>query len=200
LSLPWRWLQGRMEDLRVLLEIGTTGRASPGETALTAWVASEIGERGHAEKLLAGLSRDEVIGGDRNFHWWFVMVGLAQTALNLGDKTWAATLYDLIEPYADHNCRAGQSTFLGAASLQLGALALLLDRDSVAVGHLEAALARHEDMNATPLAAMTKHLLARALRTSSPRGDGSRAEALDEEAAAVAADLGVPRAVTTPTF
>ena len=80
-------------------------------------------------KLLAGLTRGDVAEGDRNFHWWFVMVGLTQTALNLGDRAWAATLYDLIEPYADHNCRAGQATFLGAASLQLGALALLLGRD-----------------------------------------------------------------------
>ena len=53
LSLPWRWLQGRMEDLRLLLEIGKTGRASPGETALVAWVASEIGERSQAEEQLA---------------------------------------------------------------------------------------------------------------------------------------------------
>ena len=73
------------------------------------------------------------------------MVGLAQTALNLGDRTWAATLYELIEPYADHNCRAGQATFLGAASLQLGGLALLLGRDEVAVRHLEKALARHTE-------------------------------------------------------
>ena len=84
LSLPWRWLQGRMEDLRLLLEIGKTGRASPGETALVAWVASEIGERDQAEALLSGWSPAHVADGDRNFHWWFLMVGLAQTAVNLG--------------------------------------------------------------------------------------------------------------------
>jgi hypothetical protein len=140
LSLPWRWLQGRMEDLRPLLELGKTGRASPGETALMAWVASEIGERDQAEVLMAGLAPDDVAKGDRNFHWWFLMVGLAQTAMNLDDRKWAALLYDLIEPYADHNCRAGQATFLGAATMQLGALALQLGQGEVAVGHLESAL------------------------------------------------------------
>ena len=104
LSLPWRWLQGRMEELRPLLELGKTGRASLGETALAAWVASEIGERGQAEALLAGLAPAQVVEGDRNFHWWFLMVGLAQTAWNLDDRRWATVLYDLIEPYADHNC------------------------------------------------------------------------------------------------
>ncbi len=86
LSLPWRWLQGRMEDLRPLLELGKTGRASLGEKALVAWVASEIGERAQAEAMLADLVPAEVAAGDRNFHWWFLMVGLAQTALNLGDR------------------------------------------------------------------------------------------------------------------
>ena len=198
LSLPWRWLQGRMEELRPLLELGKTGRASLGENALVAWVASEIGERAQAESVMAGLVPADVIGGDRNFHWWFLMVGLAQTALNLGDRVWAATLYDLIEPYADHNCRAGQATFLGAASLQLGGLALLLEREQLAIGHLEAALTRHTDMEAWPLVAMTKHLLASALaRSGSPR-HGARAEALDAEARVTAMALGAPRAVSVP--
>jgi hypothetical protein len=183
-----------MEDLRILLEVGTA-RESPGVTALMAWVASEIGERGRAEGLLAGLVPGDVVAGDRNFHWWFLMVGLAQTALNLGDRAWATTLYDLIEPYADHNCRAGQATFLGAASMQLGALSLLLGRDEVAVRHLEAALTRHESMGARPFAAMTKHLLATALRAPGPTRDETRADRLEEEAAATAVSLEVPRAV-----
>jgi hypothetical protein len=126
------------------------------------------------------------------------MVGLSQTALNLGDRTWATTLYRLIEPYADHNCRAGQATFLGAASLQLGELALLLENNDVAVGHFESALARHDDMDARPFAAMTKHLLSIALRRTGSGRDRSRVDALEQEAALSAASLGAPRAVRTP--
>ncbi len=200
LSLPWRWLQGRMEDLRLLLEVGNTGRASPAETALVAWVASEIGERDRAEAQLARLVPAEVAESDRNFHWWFLMVGLAQTAVNVGDRTWAATLYDLIEPYADHNCRAGQATFLGAASLQLGTLAHLLGHDEAAIAHLESALRRHTDMGAEPFMAMTKHLLATALRAPGVRRDEGRADILEAEAWAAAVTWGVPRAVTTPTL
>ncbi len=199
LSLPWRWLQGRMEDLRLLLEIGNTGRASPGETALVAWVASEIGERSQAEAQLASLAPKAVAESDRNFHWWFLMVGLAQTAVNLEDRAWAAALYDIIEPYADHNCRAGQATFLGAASLQLGALAHVLGRPDAEVGHLESALTRHHSMGALPFVAMTKHLLATALREPGAHRDDARADALDEEASTIAAALGVPRAVTAAT-
>jgi len=198
LSLPWRWLQGRMEDLRPLLELGKTGRASPGETALMAWVASEIGERDQAEMLMADLAPDDVANGDRNFHWWFLMVGLAQTAMNLDDRKWAAMLYDVIEPYADHNCRAGQAMFLGAATMQLGALALQLGRGGVAVGHLESALQRHEAMHAWPFAAMTKHLLSRALRTSGAHRDYERADMLEQAAASAATTLAVPRTIAAP--
>jgi DNA-binding SARP family transcriptional activator len=198
LSLPWRWLQGRMEDLSLLLELGKTGRASPGETALMAWVASEIGQRDQARILLAGLAPDAVAGGDRNFHWWFLMVGLAQSALNLADHEWAARLYDLIAPYADHNCRGGQATFLGAASMQLGALSLLLERSEVAVQHLESALARHDEMGARPFAAMTENLLAAALRTPGAHHDEARADRLEDAASTTAEKLGVPRTVSPP--
>ncbi len=151
LSLPWRWLQGRMEELRILLEIGQTGRASAGERALVAWVASEIGEPDQARLSLDSLSPDAVAAEDRHFHWWLLVVGLVQTSLNLADRRWAGALYDMIEPYAEHNCRAGQATFLGAASLHLGALALLLGRDDEAALHLERAVVRHRDMGALPL-------------------------------------------------
>jgi hypothetical protein len=126
------------------------------------------------------------------------MVGLSQSALNLADRRWAATVYDLIEPYADHNCRGGQATFLDAASMQLGALALLLGRNDVARRHLEAALVRHEEMGARPLAAMSKHLLAAALRTPGHHRDEARAEMLDRAASVTAATLGTPRVITTP--
>ena len=137
-------------------------------------------------------------GGDRNFHWWFLMVGLAQSAMNLADVEWAGRLYDLIAPYADHNCRGGQATFLGAASMQLGALSLLLERGEAAVRHLESALARHHEMGAWPFAAMTEHLLAAALRTPGAHHDEARADLLEDAASATAEKLGVPRTVSPP--
>ncbi len=201
LSLPWRWLQGRMEELRPLLELGKTGRASAGETALTAWVASEIGEEDQARALLDGLSAADVAAGDRNFHWWFLVVGLVQTSLNLEDVTWAKALYDITVPYAGHNCRGGQATFLGAAALHLGALALLLGRDEDARVHLEAALARHRSMGARPFVAVTEHMLAAALRRHPTCPDVARAEQLDRQATATATELGVvlPSPPTPPS-
>jgi len=191
LSLPWRWLQGRMEELRPLLELGKTGRSSPGETALTAWVASEIGETARARALLDSLTPAEVAATEHNFHWWFLVVGLVQTSLNLADREWAAALYDMAAPYATHNCRGGQATFLGAASLHLGELALLLGRHDEATAHLEAALARHCAMGARPFVALTERLLATALRSRRVPPDATRADTLDDVAASRAASLGI---------
>jgi hypothetical protein len=82
----------------------------------------------------------------------------------------------------------------------LGSLALLLGRDDVAIRHLEAALTRHESIGARPLAAMSQHLLATALRRPGALGDHARADALDNEATATAAALGAPRAVSSPAL
>ncbi|HUY22853.1 MAG TPA: BTAD domain-containing putative transcriptional regulator [Acidimicrobiales bacterium] len=198
LSLPWRWLQGRMEELRPLLELGKTGRASLGESALVAWVASEIGHGDQAGATLASLDPAEVTDSDHNFHWWFLVVALAQTAWNLGDRQWAAVVSDIIEPYADHNCRGGQATFLGAASMHLGALSLLLGRNVAAVAHLEAALARHQSMRARPFACLTQGLLATALRRDGSAHSVARARQLEDEAGTTAAALGIAPRFSPP--
>jgi tetratricopeptide (TPR) repeat protein len=198
LSLPWRWLQGRMEELRPVLQLGVTGRTSPAETALVAWVASELGEVEQARALLDAMAPDDIADDDRNFHWWLLMVGLVRTSLNLVDRRWAAALYDIIEPYAEHNCRTGQATFLGAAAMHLGTLALVVGRDADAVRHLDAALARHRAMAARPLACVTARMLDAALRRRSGPGDVVRAEDLGRHASAEAAALGISLPAVPP--
>ena len=138
---------------------------------------------------------------DRNFHWWFLMVGLAQTAVNLGDRAWAVALYDLIEPYADHNCRAGQATFLGAASLQLGTLGAHAGTRGRGHRAPRVGLEASHDMGARPFVAMTKHLLATALRGPGARGPTSSAPTSSmRRPPPRRCTWGVPRTVTTPTL
>jgi hypothetical protein len=55
-------------------------------------------------------------------------------------------------------------------------------------------------MGAGPFVAMTKHLLATALRARGTGPDVERADVLDAEASAAALTWGVPRTVTTPTL
>lgn len=159
LSLTWLWLQGRMSEFGPILEAGQTGRSSLGELALSAWIATEAGREDFARSMLDGLAPETVTAADRNFHWWFTMTGLSHAACNLGDPEWADFLYGLISPYASHNCRVGQATFMGSASYYLGRLATTAGRPEVAVPHLEIALAHHEAMGARPFVELTEHAL-----------------------------------------
>jgi len=162
LSLTWLWLQGRMSELAPILEAGKTGRRSVGEQALAAWIAVESDQLGAAADILARLTPESVAAEERNFHWWFMMAGLSHTAGGLGDERWADALYGIIAPFASHNCRVGQATFLGAADHYLGSLARVAGRPELAVPHLRRALVRHRAMGAVPFVRLTEGELARA--------------------------------------
>ena len=160
LSVTWLWLQGRMAELAPILAAGQTGRASVGEQALAAWIAVESGDHAAAEAVLAGLTPESVTAADRNFHWWYLMVGLSHTVCGLADADWADALYQLIVPFSSHNCRVGQATFLGCAEYYLGSLARVAGRPDAALGHLENALARHRAMGALPFVELAERELA----------------------------------------
>ena len=161
LSLTWLWLQGRMGEMKPLLETGRTGRSSLGEKALAAWAAVESDELEEARSIVDGLSKDELTAQDRNFHWWFTMAGLSQATSALEDRGWAQHLYGLMLPYRTHNCRVGQATFLGSVSFHLGVLARVAGDLDVANAHLQEALERHQLMGATPFVVLTLRELER---------------------------------------
>jgi DNA-binding SARP family transcriptional activator len=164
LSMTWLWLQGRIAEMEPMLEEHRTGRSSLGEQALLAWIAVEAGRHETAAAMLAGLSPESVATADRNFHWWYTVAGLSHAVLQLDDARWAGALYDLITPFASHNCRVGQATFLGSASYYLGSLATVAGRPDRAVPHLQDALVRHREMNAGPFIGLTEQALARATK------------------------------------
>jgi hypothetical protein len=195
LFLPWRWLQGRMRELAPLVDRGRTGRNSPAEIALRSWVASEIHDDRQARTLVESVSVPQSLVSGHNFHWWFLAIGLARTAINLCDRPLGEILYEHILPLAEHNCRAGQATFLGAASLHLGSLASLVREFDQAIDLLSDALLRHEEMGARPFEVLTRTELASALRSRARPGDRARARKIEEPSAAIAAALGVPRAL-----
>ena len=163
LSITWLWLQGRLGEMRPILEAGRTGRSSLGERALSAWIAADVGDLDEAREILAALPPEEIEAADHNFHWWFMMVGLTQAACKLGDAERADQLYRLISPFSTHNCRVGQATFLGSASYYLGCLARTAGRSHQAVAHLREALERHRTMDAMPFVDLSNRELDLAL-------------------------------------
>jgi len=160
LSLTWHWLQGRLGEMRPLLEAGRTGRSSLGEKALGVWITAEGGDLAAARVGLDEIPGTEVVAADRNFHWWFLVAGLSHTARILQDGEWADRLYQLVLPFASHNCRVGQATFLGSADYYLGFLARIAGFPERGAAHLDEALSRHRQMSAAPFVELTMHELA----------------------------------------
>jgi tetratricopeptide (TPR) repeat protein len=74
-------------------------------------------------------------------NWLSLQAELAGASVLLGDATFAAVLYERLEPYAGRPVTAGRAACsYGAADLQLGGLAALLGREADAVGHLKDAI------------------------------------------------------------
>ncbi|MCL2581284.1 MAG: AAA family ATPase [Streptosporangiales bacterium] len=157
-----RWLQGRAgEYIPVFEALSASDPGNPVWTAVTAWSLAEAGETGRASALLGSVGPGPAAAADKNYLWWALVVGLSDAAVLTGDAGWARALYDLAAPYAGHNATLGVATFLGACDHWLGVLAGTAGRTADAVAHLEAALARHEQMGARPWTELTREALGR---------------------------------------
>jgi tetratricopeptide (TPR) repeat protein len=109
----------------------------------------------------------------------------------LRDAERAQVLYAALLPYAGRNIQVGFGWgAIGAASRYLAMLAVTMDRWDDAEKHFEAALDMNERMGARPWLARTAYEYASMLKSSG--GDDDRADELVAQAAALAADVGMP--------
>jgi transcriptional regulator with XRE-family HTH domain len=191
-TFSWRVLQGHAGDyITGLKAVSATQPSNLAWTAITAWCLAETGDRDAAAALLRQTGPAAAASADRNYLWWAMIVGFSGAADLLGDKQWAAALYDLAVPYAGNNCTLGVASLLGAADHWLGVLAGLAGRHAQAIAHLEAALARHGDMDSRPLTALTQEAYAHVLYQRADPADAERARQLTASATRTADELGL---------
>jgi tetratricopeptide (TPR) repeat protein len=191
-TFSWRWLQGRAAEFLPIFE--ALSAAEPANLvwrAVTVWCLAQGGARDRAAALLGQITPQEATAADKNYLWWAAIVGLADAADLLGDRSWAEILYDLAAPYAGNTCTLGVVCSLGAVDHWLGVLAAVTGRFTEATGHLEAALRRHRDMASRPLQALTEEAYARVLSARGEPGDAERAAVLRESAMRIAGELGL---------
>jgi DNA-binding CsgD family transcriptional regulator len=120
------------------------------------------------------------------------MTYLAEVCTFLGDVTRAATLYQLLLPYAGRTVVMGGAVVCyGAASRYLGLLATTMARWREAVQHFEDALAMNACMGARPWLAHTQHEYAKMLLARNQPGDPEQAEGLLNQALMTARELGM---------
>jgi DNA-binding SARP family transcriptional activator/tetratricopeptide (TPR) repeat protein len=146
-----------------------------------ALLLNETGRTGEARAEFEVLARDRFAWIPRDGDWMVVTALSADLAHAFGDLERAATLYELLEPFADTNVVIGVGAVcLGATSRYLGRLALTLGRREESVAHLRHAVAANASLQAVVELAHSRVDLAWAL------GSGTEAVELLEQAEAVA--------------
>lgn len=187
--------QGRLGELAPVLR-QFLGKASPSGTWQPglAVLHCELGARDEAcavfEKLaasgFAGMAHDAIRVASLAY--------LAEVCVWLGDTVRAATLFDLLLPYAERNLVFGAHTAsFGAAARLLGMLATTLQRWDVAQQQFEYAIDFDQRSGGRPWLAHSRHAFAVMLMRRGGGGDRERALSLLEAALGEARQLGMVR-------
>jgi tetratricopeptide (TPR) repeat protein len=157
---------------------------------------AQLGREAEARDAFERLAANGFADLPRDFAWMACVTNLAETCAFLHDAQRAATLYELLLPYAERTVVVGYAhTCFGSVSLHLGLLAATMSRWDEAVQHFEYALEMNTRLGARPYLAHTQHGYARMLIDRDASGDRDKAFRLLTEAVAMYGEIGMPKHV-----
>jgi DNA-binding NarL/FixJ family response regulator len=157
-----------------------------------ALIYSELGREREARATFEPLATNEFAGLPQDDLWLTCIAYLAEVCAFLGDAHRAATLYQLLLPYAGQTVVVGAAyACYGAASRHLGLLATTMGHWQQAEQHFADALAMNARMGARPWLAHTQHAYAAMLLARNQPGDRQEATAMRNEALVTARELGM---------
>jgi DNA-binding CsgD family transcriptional regulator len=183
-----RWEQGRLAELeQTFSDLTERYPAMPVIHCLRTLIYGYSGRPGEAQAELRRLCADNAAALPWDQLWLGAVTALAEVAIVLADQGCAATLYELLLPYAGRNVMVGVPNCFGAAAAYLGGLAALLGRREAAAHHFEAALTINERLGIRPFLARAQLRYAALLRNTDP----ARAVELLAQAQAIAQELGM---------
>jgi DNA-binding SARP family transcriptional activator len=157
----------------------------------------ELGATAEARVELDALAADSFGRLPFDEEWVVSLCLLAETAASLGDNDSAATLSELLLPYAERVAISYPEISLGPVSRFLGLLASATGRWDDAVRHFRAALQLSSRIGARPSLARTQEDYARMLLERGQPGDVARACELIDEALAAYRELGMDSRAAT---
>jgi DNA-binding CsgD family transcriptional regulator len=183
--------QGRLRELEPAVRFFVQQH-----TAAAAWrpglalIYSELGRTREARAEFESLARHDFTDLSRDALWMTSMTYLTDVCTFLGDTARAATLYQLLLPYAERTVVIGSAVACyGAMSRYLGALATTMGHLDMAAQHFEDALAMNARMEAWPWLAHTQYAYATMLLARHQPGDSDKATALLDSALVTARGL-----------
>jgi tetratricopeptide (TPR) repeat protein len=151
----------------------------------------ELGQLDDARRMFDRLARDDFAALPKDNEWLSNLTLLAEVADALGDRDRAATMYELLSPYAALVALAGSEVSMGPVQRPLGILASMLGRYDEASRHFEGSMEMCERMGARPWLARTRYHYARMLAARGAPGDRERAVELARAALRTAEATGM---------
>jgi predicted ATPase/class 3 adenylate cyclase/DNA-binding CsgD family transcriptional regulator len=185
--------QGRLTEVEPALKhfMQQQGAAAAWQPGL-ALLYSELGRKREARAAFEHLAQHNFANLPHDSLWVGCITYLAEVCAFLGDAARAATLYQLLLPYAGRAVVVGgYGACYGAASRYLGLLAATMARWDEAAQHFQDALAMNTTMRARPWLAHTQHDYATMLLARNQPGDADKAASLLHEALTTARELGM---------
>ena len=192
-QMLWSWReQGRTAELEVAMSsILDVAGAMPIAHVAKAWVAAELGNFEAACEQLENLKAGNFGALNTAPGWMAGTMMMAELAHVLGDAEHAATVYELLAPYAGHTVMVWLAFCAGPVDYYLGLLSTTLGDADRARSHFEAATALAGTMGARPMLAHIEHAHAQLLlRAGTREGDPDPVILLDR-AAQTAEELGM---------
>jgi DNA-binding NarL/FixJ family response regulator len=157
-----------------------------------AMIYSELGREQEARTEFEHFAQHDFTNLIRDSLWAGSIVYLTEVCVFLGDAVRAATLYQLLLPYAGRTVVVGGGVVCyGAASRYLGILATIMQHWDKAEQHFQDALAMNARMGAKPWLTHTQYAYAVMLLSRKQPGDREQAISLLDEALATARELGM---------
>ncbi len=191
-----RWHQGRLDEteapLRAWLVQGWGGLRRYLE-CMVAFLEAELGREAEARAQFDTIASSN-FADLHDLFWTSGIALLSQTCASLRDASRAATLYEMLRPYAAQNIIVADGiTFMGSVSHYLGLLAATMGRWRDAARHFEDALEMEQRMRSPTYIAHTQHEYARILLTRAEPGDREKAQALLVQALETAREIGMKK-------
>lgn len=186
-----RWAQGRLDEVRGSIdEHGERFRGIP--RWRDALAAAELGDEHAARTEVERHARDGFSHLPRDGLWLLHLCALAQACVLIEDRPRAASLYELLVPFADRNAISVSTVPFGPVAMWLGMLVTLLERWEEAEEQFDRALERCRAMGARALEARTLLEQAGMLIARARGGDAGRSNEALARAAAIAEELDLP--------
>jgi class 3 adenylate cyclase/tetratricopeptide (TPR) repeat protein len=185
---------GRLEELVAILVPYVADSPLPAWHAALALAYAGLDRREEALGEVERFAADGFETIPRDCVWMATMTMLARVVTRFDAHVHAEPLYARLKPFADRTVSVGGAVLcLGPVSHYLGRLARVLGDHELALDHFDNALAVSRALGAPPLVARTQAETAKVLLERNAPGDGGRARALLEEAAAGASALGMAK-------